>query len=165
VLDEAGRQQVVRAVRRLCPSWLASERDDIVQITLLRLHQSVAASEGKGRPAASYIWKTAYTVMVDEIRRRARRPEAPMDQAALDVAGGNPSPEELAKGKQLGLAIRDCLAGTVPARRSAAVLHLQGHTVPEIARLMQWDEKKAENLVYRALSDLRMCLASKGLKP
>ena len=164
-MDEAGRQQVVRAVRRLCPAWLASERDDIVQITMLRLHQTVAPTEGKGPPAASYIWKTGYTVMVDEIRRRARRPEAPLDPAAHDVARGEPSPEELAKGKQLGVAIRTCLANMVPARRGAAVLHLQGHTVPEIARLMHWDEKKAENLVYRALADLRTCLASKGLKP
>ena len=136
----------------------------VQQITLMRLHQSVAADEGKGQPAASYIWRTAYTVMIDEIRRRARRPEAPLDQA-LEVVRADPSPEDRAAGKQLGLAIRECLAAVVPTRRAAAVLHLQGHTVPEVARLMQWDEKKAENLVYRALADLRACLTSKGLKP
>lgn len=164
LLDEAGRQQVARAVRRLCPSWLAAERDDIVQATMLRLHQSTTFSEGKVRPAASYIWKTAYTVMVDEIRRRARRPEVPLEQA-FEVTRTDPSPEAQASGRELGLAIRQCLAAIVAPRRAAAVLHLQGHTVPEVARLMQWDEKKAENLVYRALADLRTCLVSKGLRP
>jgi RNA polymerase sigma-70 factor (ECF subfamily) len=30
---------------------------------------------------------------------------------------------------------------------------------------MGWTEKKAENLVYRGLADLRRCLSAKGLRP
>lgn len=164
-VDEAGRRRVVRAVTRLCPSWLASERDDIVQNTLLRLHQSAALGEGNVGPAASYIWKTAYTVMIDEIRRRARRPEVPLMDSAFEIERPAPSPEDLASGRQLGDAIRSCLKAMVGQRRSAVVLHLQGHTVPEIGTLLKWDSKKAENLVYRGVADLRACLDSKGLRP
>jgi RNA polymerase sigma-70 factor, ECF subfamily len=44
-------------------------------------------------------------------------------------------------------------------------LYLQGHTVPETARILGWDAKRAENLVYRGLADLRQCLMGKGHRP
>jgi RNA polymerase sigma-70 factor (ECF subfamily) len=47
----------------------------------------------------------------------------------------------------------------------AVALHLQGHSVPDIGKLMSWAPKKADNLVYRGLADLRECLVSKGVKP
>jgi RNA polymerase sigma-70 factor (ECF subfamily) len=158
---------VTRAVERLCPSWLRADRDDIIQNTLLRLHQSWPVSEGKGVWAASYIWKTAYTVMIDEIRRRGRRPEVPLDDAEseLTLVRSEPSPEAVTAGRELGVTIRECLREQVPDRRAAVVLHLQGHTVPQIAVLLGWNDKKAENLVYRALAGLRSCLEMKGVRP
>ena len=50
-------------------------------------------------------------------------------------------------------------------RRLAVTLHLQGHTVPEAGSLLGWNAKRAENLVYRGLADLRDCLAGKGVRP
>ena len=50
-------------------------------------------------------------------------------------------------------------------RRLAVTLHLQGHTVPETARILDWAAKQTENLVYRGLADLRECLMAKGLRP
>jgi RNA polymerase sigma-70 factor (ECF subfamily) len=158
---------VARAVERLCPSWLSADRDDIIQITLLRLHQSAPRREGNSPLAASYLWKTAYTVMIDEIRRRGRRPEVSLDDtdSALTLVRNDPSPEEVAEARQLGDSIRGCLRELVTDRRAAVVLHLQGHTLREIATLLGWNEKKAENLVYRALADLRACLRMKGKQP
>jgi RNA polymerase sigma-70 factor (ECF subfamily) len=167
VVDDEAQRQVTRAVERLCPAWLSADRDDIIQNTLLRLHQSAPRSEGNEPLAASYIWKTAYTVMIDEIRRRGRRPEIALDDtdSALTLVRRDPSPEQETSGRELGLAIRECLARLVSSRRAAVVLHLQGHTLREIATLLGWNEKKAENLVYRALAGLRTCLDSKGLRP
>ena len=48
-------------------------------------------------------------------------------------------------------------------RRLAVTLHLQGHSVPEAARLLDWAVKRTENLVYRGLADLRECLTAKGI--
>lgn len=167
MLDEQVRSHVVRAVDRLCPAWLNADRDDIVQNTLLRLYQSRSAGEGKGTLAASYVWKTAYTVMIDEIRRRGRRPEVALDDTDSEttLARPGPSPEALAAGRALGGAIRECLRAQAPPRRAAAVLHLQGHTVPQIATLLGWNGKKAENMVYRGLAGLRACLEAKGVRP
>ena len=40
----------------------------------------------------------------------------------------------------------------------------QGHSVPEIGQLLGWTAKKAENLVYRGMADLRGCLGKKGIR-
>ena len=166
-IDDEAHGHVTRAVDRLCPLWLRADRDDIVQNTLLRLHQSAASSEGKAPLAASYIWKTAYTVMIDEIRRRGRRPEVALDDtdSALTLVRQEPSPEEATAGRQLGMAIRECLKGIVSSRRAAVVLYLQGHTLREIAALLDSSEKKVENQAYRGLAELRSCLKAKGLRP
>jgi len=63
------------------------------------------------------------------------------------------------------LAIRACLAAANRDRRLALVLYLQGHSVPEAARILGWDVKRTENLVYRGLADLRQCLLNKGHRP
>jgi RNA polymerase sigma-70 factor (ECF subfamily) len=44
-------------------------------------------------------------------------------------------------------------------------LYLQGHSVPDAARILDWPAKRTENLVYRGLADLRACLSNKGLRP
>jgi RNA polymerase sigma-70 factor (ECF subfamily) len=164
--DDEARRIVTRAVDRLCPSWMSADRDDIIQNALIRLHQS-GPSEGKEPLAASYIWKTAYTVMIDEIRRRGRRPEISLDEtdSALTLRRPGPSPEQVTSGRETGAAIRECLSGLIPSRRAAVVLHLQGHSLKDVGSLLGWNEKKAENLVYRALAGLRTCLAAKGIRP
>ena len=45
------------------------------------------------------------------------------------------------------------------------MLYLQGHTVPEIGRLLNWSGPKSNNLVHRGIADLRRCLDRKGLRP
>jgi RNA polymerase sigma-70 factor, ECF subfamily len=160
------RRHVTRAVMRLCPSWLSAERDDIIQLAMLRLHRTVEAGEESRYTSSSYIWQTAFSVVVDEMRRRGRRSETSLtdDDAgeALQVADAHAGPERQALARATGLAIRSCLATMSPTRRAAVVLHLQGHKIPEIARLLGWDDKKAENQVYRGLADLRRCLTAKG---
>jgi RNA polymerase sigma-70 factor (ECF subfamily) len=74
-----------------------------------------------------------------------------------------PRPDAQHEAREAGRAIRDCLAAMVPARRRAVTLMLQGHSVPQTAGLLGWALKKTENLVYRGLADLRVCLRAKGI--
>ena len=67
--------------------------------------------------------------------------------------------------REIGQGIRDCLARLKNERRMAVTLYLQGHSVPEASRILEWSTKRTENLVYRGLADLRECLLSKGLRP
>lgn len=165
------RGDLVRAVTRICPPWLASRSEDLVQVALMRVLEVQRRSEGNTRLSSSYLRKVAYSALVDEIRRWRRRKEVPLEtedggtDPAAERAAGNPDPEERSGGREIGEAIRDCLGRMVGPRRSAVVLHLQGHSVPEIGKLLGWDGKKADNLVYRGMSDLRDCLGSKGVRP
>ena len=162
------RRDIARAVNRLCPNWMADTRDDLVQAALLRvMHVVERRSPGEGNPAAaaSYLYKVAYSVLVDELRRMRRRRETDLHEDALLVARAKEDPERTASARQIGRGIRGCLRTMKHERRLAVALHLQGHTVAEAARLLDWAFKRTENLVYRGLSDLRVCLKAKGLRP
>lgn len=160
------RRRLSLAVRKVCPRWLADESDDLVQKALIRLMKKQKKDEGNGKYGSSYLWRVAYSVMVDEIRARRRKGEVPLEDQAESsrMEGGTVDPERASHSSEIGTAIRDCLSTLVRPRRLAVTLYLQEHTVPEIGKLLGWGSKRAENLVYRGLHNLRECLVSKGLK-
>ena len=166
---ETLRADVVRVVARVCPGWLSQRRDDLVQIAVMRVMRITAqrsGDEGNESLSTSYLYKVAYSVLVDEIRRQRRHPETDLDDDAVaPVAVARENPERTAASKEIGRGIRECLAQMKRERRLAATLHLQGHTVPEAARILEWTVKQTENLVYRGLADLRKCLLAKGIRP
>ncbi|HVP60416.1 MAG TPA: sigma factor-like helix-turn-helix DNA-binding protein [Myxococcaceae bacterium] len=142
------RQVLIRAVERHCPPVLTAHREDLVQMALVRLLER-PAGEGTTPRGASYLWRVAYTVVIDEIRR-LRRQQRQAEQLA-GGEGGTPGPEARSE-------FLECLGGLQDRRRSAVTLHLQGFRVGEVAAALGWTEKQAENLVYRGLADLRACL-------
>ena len=162
------RRDLARAVARVCPRWQPSFRDDLVQAAVMRVMQVLAkpAGAGEGDPplTASYLYKVAYSVLIDEIRRERRRGETSLDeQDVSQQAMTEEDPERLARSRELGRGIQECLTGIKRERRLAVTLYLQGHSVPDAARLLEWPAKRTENLVYRGLADLRTCLTAKGM--
>jgi len=162
------RRRLLRAVGRLCPGWLADRREDLVQEALLRV-VDVLRRDPQRQLNDAYLRRAAYSALVDEIRRVRRRRETSLEGyddgeggEPLQPRSGEPDPEVASSGRQLGGAIQDCLGRLVPPRRHAVVLYLQGHGVPDSARLLGWNAKRTSNLVYRALDDLRRCLGAKG---
>jgi len=167
-LDLEGlRRDLKRAVAQSCPRWLADRTDDIIQVALMRVVEIYRKREGNAEFTSFYLKKAAYSAMVDEIRRLRRRQEVPLENESSEVvfepAAESPDPERHTAARQAGRAIRDCLARLVRPRQMAVTLNLQGHSVPDIGRLLGWTTKKAENLVYRGMADLRGCLGAKGV--
>ncbi len=163
------RQDFVRAVARLCPGWLANQRDDLVQAAVMRvMHVVSRQSPGEGEQAfsSSYLYRVAHSALVDEMRRMTRRQETSLEDAAVDRAAiVVEDPERVARSREIGRGIQDCLGRMQRDRRLAVTLHLQGHSVPDAARVLEWPAKRTENLVYRGLADLRQCLQTKGIQP
>jgi RNA polymerase sigma-70 factor, ECF subfamily len=161
------RADVARVVAYVCPPELASRSDDLIQAVVIRVVELQRKREGSGEFSSFYLRKAAHSALVDEIRRQRRRPEVPLteEREVAGPAAAQPDPERRSAGRQLGRAIRDCLKTLVRPRRLAVVLNLQGHSVPEVGRLLGWTPKRAENLVYRGLADLRGCLERKGVTP
>jgi RNA polymerase sigma-70 factor (ECF subfamily) len=160
------RGRLERAIARLCPPQLAASADDIVQVAILRVVQIMQerADDGEGiaAPGPSYLWKVAYTTTVDELRKMQSRERTRNNVAEPARAL---SPESILHAAEISTALRYCLAGLREDRRRAVVLHLQGHTILETGTLLGWDRKRAENLIYRGLADLRRCLGAKGYEP
>jgi RNA polymerase sigma-70 factor (ECF subfamily) len=165
------RKDLERIVARLCPGWLSSQRDDLVQTAVMRVMQTVGAetprADGSRGLASSYLYKVAHSALVDEIRRVRRRREDSLDtdEQATPQSGTPLDPQRIAASQQIGRGIQDCLSRMHHDRRLAVTLYLQGHTVPEASRILDWSAKRTENLVYRGLADLRECLKLKGMRP
>lgn len=147
------------AVRRACPSESAAQQEDLVQVALLRILERERADEQNTVRTASYLWRVAFSVTADELRRRrseaGRLPETDMQDSEL--------PEPSTLGPDVGLSIRDCLSRLAEPRRLAVLLHLQGFRAEEGMRILHWNLKRVRNLTYRGLADLRECLSEKGL--
>lgn len=163
------RSALARAVVQVCPRWLADQADDLVQVAMLRLLEIRRRAEGKVEFKSFYLRKVAYSALIDEIRRRRRRHEVALPEGEGTIepqtTAASSNPERNRAASEIGRAIRDCLGRLIRPRRLAATLHLQGHSVPEVSQLMGWTVKKAENLVYRGLADLRECLVENGVTP
>jgi RNA polymerase sigma-70 factor (ECF subfamily) len=138
-----------RAVRSRCFGLLAAARDDLVQTAMVRILERDRHEE-LGRRGASYAWKVAQSVMVDELRRLGREQRLAESvseekrRSWVDPAGA--------------IQLRQCLERLEERRRMAVTLHLSGLRIPEVARAAGWTEKTAENLIYRGLDDLRALL-------
>lgn len=161
------RQRLVSAVARVCPSWPSADRDDLVQAAMLKLMAVDRDREENGPLPSSYLYRVAFSAMVDELRRRSRRPEVPLESdGRSDVHETRAAtPEQVARAREIGRGLRACLGALGGDRRAALTLRLLGFSVPAAARRLGWPAKRVENLVYRGLSDLRTCLERKGLKP
>jgi RNA polymerase sigma factor (sigma-70 family) len=151
-----------RAVRRVCPRSLAQDAEDLVQesfIRLLRAHKL----DGRSTLSAAYLKKVAYSAVIDEIRRRRREPAADLATDRVDVDAAADHMQEEAPDTALGNAMEVSLQRLQPDRRRALTLHLLGYSVPEVARMLECNTKRADNLVHRGLAQLREFLHEMGL--
>ncbi len=161
-VDGEVREILVRCVSRVCPVWMRDELDDLVQMSVMRLLRSNVEVE----LTPAYLSRVAYSAVIDEIRRKKRRHELDATPSLLErVEDAGVGPEQHARADETVQLVLTCLEALVPARRRAVTLYLQGHTVPEIGGLLDWNRKKASNAVYRGLADLREHLAKRGCVP
>ena len=82
-IAEQLRAAVARAVRRVCPRWLADEADDLTQIATTRVLARVNDTTGRVAFTSGYLYRAAYSALVDEIRARRRRREDPIEDEAV----------------------------------------------------------------------------------
>lgn len=157
------RTRLSHAVHKVCPGWLRSHHDDLVQQGILKVHQRYDGAQVN----STLLYRVAHSVIVDEIRRHKRRHEVAMTPTTPERVAGPPhkTPEVRARGALTGEGIQECLALLSDDRRRAVTLHLLGHTVPQVAEQLEFSPKKAENLVYRGMKDLRKHLEQRGLTP
>ncbi len=133
---------------------------------MVKVMATVERGDGATPLPLGYLQRVAYSATVDELRRRRvrahdRTDEDGVRQAVTDGA----DPEQRVLLREMGHDMADCLRQLDPPRRRAVTMHLQGLVRREVARILGWSIKQAENRIYRGLADLRRCLSSKGHAP
>jgi len=148
---EGAREVLERVIGSRCAGLLASEREDLVQSALLRLLERGQREDFSVR-GPSYFWMVAQSVMVDELRRQGRQRRFAERTNGEGAATRDPVD---------GIQLRRCVECLEERRRLAVTLHLAGLRIPEVARSAGWTDKQAENLIYRGLRDLRVCMGGR----
>lgn len=160
------RSLLARAVGKICPRWLASQREDLVQSACLRIFKKIQQAEESVHLETSYMWQVAHSVVMDEIRRRVRRPESGLEALADGApVSGQGSPEREQEAASVRRAIADALGALEPSRRHAVMLYLQGFSLRESAGILGWNAKRVDNQRYKGLAQLRSILEEKGWRP
>lgn len=162
-LDEI-RPVLARLVGSICPAWLAADKDDIVQNACMRLMKITAEAEKSSEFSTSYLWKTAHSAVMDEIRSRTRHPVVPEEEGE-SVASPESGPEEGRAEREIGEEILAGLRKLNAPRRRAVALYLFGYSLAESAGILGWDTKKLANMRYRGLDELREWLENRGVRP
>jgi len=160
------RPALARSLDRVCPHWLAHQKEDILQEASVKILEVLRRSEQERELNSFYLKSVAYSAMVDVLRRR-RGHEVAVDDDVLHNLSQSPEagPERELRGRELGRAIQGCLAALSQPRRLAVALHLYGYGRVESTEILRWPEKRIDNLRYRGLADLRSCLEGKGYQP
>jgi RNA polymerase sigma-70 factor (ECF subfamily) len=155
------------AVQKVCPAWLANQKEDLVQAAFVRVFKVWKNSEESGVPSTSYVWKVAYSATVDEIRRARVRREEPLDETNVTRTAGTKSPsvEQTAAAAEMRREIVAGLRTLRTERRQAVQLYLSGFSLKDSARLLGWNTKKVDNRRYHGLADLRGYLQRRGIEP
>ena len=159
------REGLTRAVARLCPRWLADQREDIVQNACLRVVRIFQESKEPVPLGASYLWRTAHSAVMDEIRKRGRRREVDMESLPPQPAPPVSSPEGQHAGAELRRAVEEGLGELSEPRRRAVLLYLYGFTLRESANVLGWKTKRVDNQRYQGLATLREYLKQRGFEP
>ncbi len=128
-----------------------ADLDEVRQDVRLRLWHAMQRA-GEREITSSYGYRAAASAAVDLLRRhRASRGRAATAESE-GIAG--PSLDEGLLEARLG----EALAIVPESRRVAVRLHLNGHSLADVARVLHWTPAQARNQVYRGLADLKRVL-------
>lgn len=146
--------QVIRtAARRYGLSH--ADLDEVRQDVRLRLWH-VLERIGDREVNASYGYRAASSAAIDLVRRH-RNSRGSTGASGVEAIAGPAGDETL-----MATRLREALAVVPESRRAAVRLHLNGHSLADVARVLHWTPAQARNQVYRGLADLKRALQGAG---
>ena len=148
---EAHRDHLTAVAMRMLGS--AADADDAVQETWLRANAADStAVENVGG------WLTTITarVCLNQLRRRSRRPTAPLDDPVVVITGELDPEQEAVLAESVGIALQVVLDALSPAERVAFVLHdLFAMPFDDIAAVLGRSSDATRQLASRARRRVR----------
>jgi len=160
------RAILVRVMRRVCPTWMSGQQQDLVQAACLRIVKKWHGTEESPALGTSYLWRVAHSVVMDEIRRRKRHPETELDATGqIEPTSHRFLPEGDQIRRELNTVITAGLERLNESRRWAVLLYLYGFSLNDSARMLGWNAKRVDNQRYQGLRELRAYLKERGMEP
>ena len=150
---------------RLC-IYLGGRNDaeELLQEVFLKIHRARASFVPEGSVVA-WSYAIARTTQLDRLRRRKRRPEAPLEQAQLETRPADAScdPEHASNQRALECVLENELARLSETLRSAYVLvKVEGLSVADAASVLGASTSAVKQRVHRAMEELKHGLAVSG---
>ncbi|MGB2789259.1 MAG: sigma-70 family RNA polymerase sigma factor, partial [Dokdonella sp.] len=114
---------------------------------------------------ASYVQRVVASTVIDALRRaqvRAAEPLPDEEDSAAAIIEEGVGPEQSAGDEARMDGLRRCLAEIPERRRLPITMHLQGHSLQEIADVVGVSAEAARKLVSRGLDGLKARLNELG---
>lgn len=171
--DERAFARILRRwegpIQRLCVRMTGDlhKGEDLAQETFVRIYSKRKDYQPSGR-FSTWIWRIALNLCYDELRRRRRREESPLE-AGEDESGAapeawlaaGPAPDRSLLEREQGELVRGALMQLPEAYRSVLVLrHYEDLKFREIAAVLDVPEGTVKSRMAEALSQM-----SRLLKP
>lgn len=119
---EAHREHLTGVAQGLLGS--TAEADDVVQEAWLRLHAHRQERDGSHiANLGGWLTTVVTRLCLDQLRRRNRRRELPLNEAACELVGSLDPAAEAERTEQVGAALLNILETLSPAERVCFVLH------------------------------------------
>jgi RNA polymerase sigma-70 factor (ECF subfamily) len=131
--------------------------DDVVQTVFLKASQSLASFRGQAAPG-TWLWRIAVNQCNDELRRRKRTEEVPLD-AILGWADDSASPEQRHGVKEIDQIVARALLELSPKLRTVVALrYVDEMPYDEIAAILGCSIGTVSSRLARALTKLEQTL-------
>ncbi|MGY1632641.1 RNA polymerase sigma factor [Geodermatophilus sp. SYSU D01186] len=138
----------------------AAEPDDLASETFIGVLTGLGGFRGDEDALRAWVFTIAHRRLVDDWRRRGRRPQVTDDDAVLhELGGGDAEDDALVR---IGAADVHRLCGTLPGdQRTVLLLRVLGDlTVEQVARVLGRSVGSVKALQRRGLRSLRTALES-----
>lgn len=149
------RDRVFRVALSVLGPGAEADAEDVAQEAFVRAYRRLASFRGESR-IGTWLYRVAFNLAVDHRRRTGRRGAEIGGEAldALPAPGGDP--HRVARDGESTRLVRRLLDTLPEAQRAALHLHYwMGHTVAEIAELLDVAEGTVKSYLHRGRERLR----------
>jgi RNA polymerase sigma-70 factor (ECF subfamily) len=129
--------------------------EDLVQEVFLRVHQAAQRFEPRGS-VSSWIFKIAYNLSVNELKRRARAARFSADLKLADRGNRTGTAHSMLEEKEIEVRLMNALEELPENQRAALLLRIkEGLSYVEISRVLSVSVSSVESLIFRGRERLR----------
>lgn len=129
--------------------------EDLVQEVFLRVHQAARRFEPRGS-VSSWIFKIAYNLSVNELKRRARAARFSADLKLADRENPRGTAQSMLEEREIEVRLMNALEELPENQRAALLLRIrEGLSYAEISQVLSVSVSSVESLIFRGRERLR----------